>query len=90
MPLLLVLLALIAPRIVVAILWFFTGWFAGMFPSLLWPILGLIFLPTTLLWYAAVQRWWGGQWTLWPIVGLVIALLVDVTPARGRRRAVAR
>ena len=86
MPCLFALLALLAPRLVVFLLWFFTTWFAGMFNSVLWPILGFIFLPTTLLWYSAVQRWFGGQWTLWPIVGLVIALAIDVSPATGRRR----
>jgi hypothetical protein len=81
-----VVLALVTPRIVVALLWFFTRWFEGMFSSILWPLLGFIFLPTTLLWYSAVQHWFGGQWTLWPIVGLVIALIIDVSPASGRRR----
>lgn len=86
MPCLLTLLALITPRLVVLVLWFLTGWFDGMFDSLLWPILGFVFLPTTLLWYSAVLRWFGGQWTLWPVVGLVIALAVDVSPGGGRRR----
>jgi hypothetical protein len=86
MPCLLLVLALATPRVVVALLWFFTRWFHGMFGSALWLLLGFIFLPTTLLWYSAVQHWFGGQWTLWPIVGLVVALAIDVSPARGRRR----
>ena len=85
MPCLLTLLALAAPRLVVALLWFFTGWFSGLFNSLLWPVLGFIFLPTTLFWYSAVQHWFGGQWSLWPIVGIVIALMIDISPASGRR-----
>jgi hypothetical protein len=87
MPCLLASVALFAPRLVIAVLWFFTGWFRGLFDSLLWPILGFIFLPASLLWYTAVQRWFGGQWTLWPIVGLVIALLIDVSPAGRKRKA---
>ena len=86
MPCLVVLLALAAPRLVIVVLWFFTGWFRGLFDTLLWPALGFIFLPTSLLWYSAVQHWYAGQWTLWPIVGLVIALMIDVSPAGGRRR----
>jgi hypothetical protein len=70
------------------LLWFFSRWFDGVFPSTLWPILGFIFLPTTLLWYTAVQHWFQGQWTLWPIVGLVLALMIDISPAGGRRRRV--
>jgi len=87
MPCLLLLFALIAPRVVIVLLWLFTNWFRGIFPIALWPVLGFIFLPTTLLWYTAVQHWFGGAWTtFWPVVGLVIALAIDVSPARGRRR----
>ena len=86
MPCLLALLALATPRLVIAALWFLTGWFRGLFDSMLWPILGFIFLPTTLLWYTAVQRWFGGEWTLWPIVGMVLALMIDLSPASGKRR----
>jgi hypothetical protein len=86
MPCLAVILALAMPRVLVFILWFFTRWFEGMFTTILWPILGFIFLPTTLLWYSAVQHWFAGQWSLWPVVGLVIALLVDLSPAKGGRR----
>ncbi len=87
MPCLLVLLALAVPRLAIAYLWFFTHWFQGLFASLLWPVLGFIFLPTTLLWYTAVQHWFAGQWTLWPIVGMVIALSIDLSPAKRRRAA---
>jgi hypothetical protein len=86
MPCLLALLALAAPRLVVALLFVFTEWFRGVFQNQLWLILGFIFLPTTVLWYSAVQHWFGGLWTLWPIVGLVVALLIDLSPATHRRR----
>jgi hypothetical protein len=86
MPCLLALIALIAPRLVIIVLWFFTTWFVGMFTSILWPILGLVFLPTTLLWYSAVQHWFGGTWSLWPVVGIVLALMIDLSPASSRRR----
>jgi hypothetical protein len=88
MPCLFAVLALVTPRLVVALLFLFSRWFTGIFPSALWPILGFIFLPTTLLWYTAVQHWFAGQWTLWPIVGLIFALLIDLSPAGGRRRRV--
>ena len=86
MPCFLVLLAFATPRLVVALLWLFSHWFEGIFPSALWPILGFVFLPTTLLWYTAVQHWFAGQWTLWPVVGLVVAILIDLSPARAPRR----
>ena len=90
MPCLMVLFALFVPRVVIVLLWLFTSWFSGIFNIALWPLLGFIFLPTTLLWYTAVQHWFHGQWTLWPIVCIVIALLIDLSPASGRRRVYAR
>ena len=86
MPCLVAILALAAPRLVVLVLWFLTGWFRGLFDTLLWPVLGFIFLPTTLLWYSAVLRWFGGEWSLWPVAGLVVALILDISPSSGRRR----
>ena len=86
MPCLFAVFALVTPRLLIFALWFFTPWFRGIFDSQLLPILGFIFLPTTLLWYSAVQHWFGGQWSLWPIVGLVVSLMIDISPAGGRRR----
>ena len=86
MPCLAAVLALMMPRFLIVILWIFTSWFRGMFDTMLWPLLGFFFLPTTLLWYSAVQQWFGGEWTLWPVVGVVIALMIDLSPAGGRRR----
>lgn len=86
MPCLMAVAALMAPRLVILILYFFTAWFRGIFDNLLWPILGFAFLPTTLLWYTAVQRWFGGEWSLWPVVGIAVALLIDLSPASGWRR----
>jgi hypothetical protein len=87
MPCLFVVLALVAPRFVVFGLWLFTHWFRGVFSTSLWLILGFFFLPTTLLWYTAVQHWFHGEWTFWPVVGIVIALSIDLSPATGKKRA---
>ena len=84
MPFLIALIALAIPRGVILGLWFLSDWFDGMFDSLLWPILGFIFLPTTLLWYTAVQHWFAGDWGLWAIAGIVVSLLIDLSPAKGR------
>jgi hypothetical protein len=85
MPILLALVALVTPRLVIVALWFLTTWFVGMFTSLLWPVLGFVFAPTTLLWYSAVQHWFGGVWSLWPVVGMVIAVMIDFSPASAKR-----
>jgi hypothetical protein len=85
MPCLLALIALIAPRFVVAVIWFTSNWFSSVFPSALWGILGFLFLPTALLWYTAVFHWWDGVWEPWRIVVLILAIATDVSPASGRR-----
>ena len=86
MPFLVAFIALLLPRLTMVFLWLFTDWFNGVFKSMLWPILGFLFLPLTTLWYSAVQHWFGGNWDAIPIVGLVVALLVDLSPTRYRRR----
>jgi hypothetical protein len=86
MPLLIVLFALLVPRVTIVLLWLFSNWFEGIFTTPLWPILGFIFLPLTLLWYTAVQHWFGGQWDIIPIIGLIVALIIDVSPTTRYRR----
>ena len=86
MPFLLAILALLTPRLLVALLWFFSHWFDGVFPSVLWPIVGFLVLPTTLLWCSVVTHMFGGAWTLWPTVGLVVAIVIDLSPVREHRR----
>ncbi len=88
MPLIIILLGLLVPRVVIVLLWLLTTWFEGMFATVLWPILGFIFLPTTLLWYSIVHNWLGGQWGIVALVGLLIALILDLGPVTRRRRAV--
>ena len=85
MPLLVIIVALLIPRVTILLLYFFTNWFQGVFSNLLLPILGFIFLPTTLLWYSAVQNWFAGEWGIISIGGIVVALIIDLFPARKRR-----
>jgi hypothetical protein len=85
-PCLAILVALAAPRFLIVVLYFVSDFFTGVFPTPLWPILGFVFLPTTLLWYVSVQHWYGGQWNgAVQIAGIVIALLIDLSPASGKR-----
>jgi hypothetical protein len=86
MPCFVAIIALLTPRLAIVLLWLLSNWFKGLFHTALWPILGFIFLPTTFLWYTAVQHWWGGHWTAGPVIGLVLALMIDLSPARSRRK----
>ena len=60
MPCLLTLVALLFPRITILVLWIFTEWFSGVFSSMIWPLLGFIFMPLTTLWYSVVVNQYGG------------------------------
>lgn len=85
MPCLLALLALFVPRVVIVLIWLFSNWLQVAFDSLLWPILGFVFAPTVLLWYSVVVNVYDGVWSIVPVVGMVIAVLIDVSPGYGRR-----
>lgn len=86
MPCLFVLAALILPRVTIVYLWFLTNWFGGVFNSLLWPILGFFFAPTTLLWYSVVQNVFDGAWGLFQVVVLILAILTDISPSTGKKK----
>ncbi len=81
MPLLLLVVALFLPRVVIALLWFFSTWFQGVFDTFIIPILGFLFLPYTLLWYSVVENVYGGHWDILQIVILFVAMMFDLTPA---------
>ncbi|MGE5401863.1 MAG: hypothetical protein ACM3S2_15800 [Ignavibacteriales bacterium] len=77
--------AVLIPRVAIFLLWFFTNWFHGIFNSILLPLIGFIFLPVTLLWYSMVFHFFDNSWGTVPIVGLIIALLIDLSPSSSRR-----
>lgn len=85
MPCLLILLALIAPRVALVLAWLFTDRVDRAFDGLLIPLLGLIFLPLTTLAYALV---WlpGGRVEGWDWFWIGMALLIDLGPGAARRR----
>ncbi len=78
MPILLTIIALCTPRLVIFILWLFSTWFNGVFQTVGWPLLGFLFLPFSLLWYSAVTNWFGGQWNALAMIGMVIAVCLDL------------
>jgi len=78
MPCALALIALLFPRILIAVLWIFTNWFSGVFSSILWPVLGFIFLPVTMLWYSVVINQFGGAWNITNIIVMVLAVAIDM------------
>ena len=82
------LLAAGAPRVALVLMWLFTPWVNRAFgPSILLPLLGLIFLPLTTVMYILVSPAgiWGFEWLL-----LFVAVVIDLgaygSGAYGRRR----
>ncbi len=93
MPLLLILFGLIAPRVILCIAWC-AGIFNGVWSTLLWPLLGFIFLPYTTLAYGLAYAYGGGLKGIWLAV-FILAILLDFgatgrSAAKSRRRARAR
>lgn len=86
MPCFFIAAALFLPRVAIAYLWFFTNWFGGVFDTLLWPILGFLMAPTTLIWYSVVDQVYQGSWGTFQIVVMVIAVMIDFSPSTRKRK----
>lgn len=78
MPILIAIIALLAPRLVMFFIWLLTGWFGQAYSSALWPVLGFFFMPYTTLAYMAAMlnnnHQVGGMW----LVLLIVAVVVDI------------
>lgn len=75
--------ALLFPRIMIVVLWLFTNWFDGVFNGILIPILGFLFFPVTMLWYSVVVNSFAGTWSTMTVVGMVVAIAIDLGSAGG-------
>ncbi len=78
MPCLLLLLVLAFPRVAIALLWFFTTFFSGVYHGILIPVLGFVFLPLTLLVYTYIVRTYPGPLSTQELVFLFIAVILDL------------
>jgi hypothetical protein len=78
MPCLLTIVAILFPRITILVLWLFTDWLSGVFSSMIWLVLGFIFMPLTTLWYSVVVKHYGGQWNTLTISVMVLAIVFDI------------
>jgi hypothetical protein len=88
MPCLFAVLALLFPRIAIAVLYFFTTFFQGVYESVLIPLLGFIFLPLSLLAYTWLTKN-GYPVDAFFLVVMFVALVIDLGlvggAGRGRR-----
>jgi hypothetical protein len=84
---LLILLALIAPRVVLVVLWFFSNYLGRAFGSgLILPVLGFFFLPLTTLAYAFDVNSGYSFTSGLGLVLMILAFLVDIGIIGGGRR----
>lgn len=75
MPIILLVLGYFFPRLIIVLLYIFTAWWKTAFDSVLWPVLGFLFLPLTTLWYGISEVFFGEQLQT---IGLIIAVLADL------------
>lgn len=91
MPCLFAFLAVAFPRVAIVLLFLFTNFFAHIFPGIIVPVVGFLFLPLTLLVYAYLLNIHAPMGTT-QIVFLLIAVIVDLGlvggGTLGRRRRV--
>ena len=90
MPCLFVIFAVFFPRVVMIAIAIFTDWFSAAFNTMLWPVLGFLFMPyTTLAYMGAMLRnhhTVDGGWLVIVIVVVFVDLGGQGGSARGRRR----
>ncbi len=86
MPCLVVLIALAFPRLALFLLWLFSDYLHNAYQTVLWPVLGFIFMPFTTLAYAAAMNENGGVSGIW-LVLVIIGVLADLSTHGGSAKA---
>ena len=89
MPCLLAALALFFPRVVIVVLVIFSNYIGAAYNTILWPLLGFIFMPYTTLAYAFGINSAGSIRGLY-LVLVVVAVLADIGSLGGGGRAMGR
>ena len=77
MPCLVVILALLMPRVVLFCVWLFSGYQGRAYHTMLWPLLGFFFMPLTTLAYAfAINS--NGSVSGFYLVLVLLAAIIDL------------
>jgi hypothetical protein len=87
MPCLIVLIAFFFPRFVLVVLAVTTNYLSTAYQTWLWPVLGFFFMPYTTLAYAWAQHVSAGRIGGLPLLGIIIAVLIDIGVVGGGRLA---
>ncbi len=90
MPCLIGCFALFMPRVALFLVWFFSDYLDTAYQTILWPLLGFIFMPLTTLAYAWAWHQGNGSVSGIGLVVVVFAVLIDLgllgTGESSRRR----
>jgi hypothetical protein len=90
MPCLAISLAVFFPRVVIIVIAIFTKWINASFDTMLWPILGFLFMPYTMLAYMAAMlnnnHAISGGWLALVIIAALLDLGGQGRSARRRKR----
>ena len=86
MPCLLVLLIVLFPRVAIALLYFLTNYFSGVFDTVLVPLLGFIFLPLSLLAYTYLTKS-GQPVNIFYLIVMFVAVILDFGLVGGGARS---
>jgi hypothetical protein len=88
------LIAALSPRLAVILMWIFTPWVDRAFGPVIWPILGVLFLPITTLIYVILWNTNGRGVNGWEWILVILGVFADLASygaragaARGRRGA---
>jgi hypothetical protein len=85
------LVAVLSPRLAVVLMWIFTPWVDRAFGPIIWPILGIIFVPLTTLMYVILWNTSGRGVHGWEWIFVILAVFADLASygggAYGRRRS---
>ena len=82
----LLLLALVGPRIAIVVLWLFTDYLSRAFDTFLWPLLGFLFLPWTTIAFAIARNAFGGLDGIGLLI-VIVGFLADIGVIGGGTRA---
>jgi hypothetical protein len=90
MPCLIGCFALFMPRLALVLVWLFSKYLGEAYQTVIWPLLGFIFMPLTTLAYAWAWHYGHGSVAGLGLVVVVIAVLIDLgllgTSGASRRR----
>ena len=85
MPCLIGCFALLMPRVAIVLVVLFSDYLGNAYATVIWPLLGFIFLPTTTLAYAFAWHSGGGHVSGFGLFIVIVAVLIDLGMIGGGR-----